>query len=220
MFKLSRQIDIVALSAFLLSLSAISAQVLSLIYGASPLILKPASIVLHTETSPSGFQHLAITAPVAYLNNGAPNSQYVVQTQYARLKSDSLKIILSASHYVKTNSIDSQYINEAIESALPFVVRDNSAMSRKIKYLPRLKRCHDGTQSDCNQAENFITLQDFLNKTSNSKAIVIIFGFLDERSERFQETCQVDFDDAERIGLIENGWVSIDCSNSQFLTLE
>lgn len=211
MILVNKETDVVSLAALLLSLCALLPQIYFFLRGPSPSLVEPEVVVFHEEMGVSGRPHLALTAPMVYLNDGSPGSSFVVLKQSASLHIGSNSFELRASHIVDTNSIGNEYFNKATQSALPFSVMEQEGYAEKVKYLPRPPKCDNSVI--CDHSANVRTIEEFLSGAQVSEVVMV--DFLAQTSEQLISTsCEFRLSPGVRIALIENRWVAVDCLTS------
>ena len=218
MITIEKEVNVVSLAAFLLSVSAIITQIYFVIVGPSPKVLPPPNVVFHFEAGASNVDYLAITAPLTYVNYGSPNSAYVVELQFLEMTIGESRTRLIASHYVQTNSTGSEYTNRPVASALPLNVSVERSQSKKVKFLPRVKLCNLKDDNEpCSDSDNFMKKEIFVDLTQESPDIFLEFVFFDDNGTKYSADCVLKLTVRERIGIVENGWVSMDCRNSKLI---
>lgn len=212
MILVNKETDVVSLAALILSLLALLPQVFFFVRGASPSLVEPEVIVFHEELGVSGIPHLALTAPMVYLNLGSPNSNFVVLKQSAELHVGSDSFQLRASHVVETNSLGNEYLNTATQSALPFSVTQEQGYAEKVKYLPRPPECDNSVT--CNHSANIKSIEEFLGGAAVSEVVRIDF-WAETSLQAISTSCEFQLSPGLRIALIEHRWVAVDCLPSK-----
>ena len=208
MLVIKKEADIISVIAFAVSLVALVPQVYFFVRGPSPSIVQPSAVVLHEEIGLSGMPHLALTAPMVYLNNGSPNSSLVVLQQFVELNAGAQSFELRASHVVETNSVGADYDNMPRSSALPFSVSEGEGYAEQVKFRPRPPVCQGAEM--CDQRANVRTIEEVLGSTEMFGAVNISFVTVTSHGN-ISTTCEFELSPGIRIALIEYRWVAVDC---------
>jgi len=206
MITVKKEVDIISLCAFILSVSAVISQLYFYTSGASAVLLQMNRLVVHEEVGVDDVKHMAITMPVTYLNKGSPRTIFSILRQKVSFKSKDRNLTFIASHYVQTNSRGNDYFNEAVESALPFSVPQGQAVSKKTKFLPKNRICIDG---DCTANDNFETIENFMSLSLSKKYQIKLNS--ETTAGDVSAVCAFTLTPLLKKTLIQNRWASIEC---------
>ena len=213
--ELERRTDLVAVTAFLLSILAAGVSASYLVYG----FIKGAKVdmffvydqVLIIKEPLNNKDYVAISETVAFNNSGEIGYNMAVKKVTLTLKfSDNSEYKLRWHEFVTFIKKENDQLEKGpAEPAVPLQITAGNVLSKDIYFIPFRKRCEDG-KDNCKEWD-YLTWEDFLKKLKIGKKIDFTITAEPLDDDVLNSSCTVNIDENLINKLKKNGWQSPSC---------
>ncbi|MET4364280.1 hypothetical protein ABIB06_004879 [Bradyrhizobium sp. LB8.2] len=209
-----RRTDLLAATAFVLSLSTLSYQLWQFAKGSNPIIYPPDTLYLFFDRFPNGVTATRIAGQLSFTNNAEPGRNAILRDVTATIKLGDRKIEEYWLSFATITRRDTELSLDIKETAHPFVVDGGGAVSHMVTFSPRVKDCIPkvSTQISCQQGADFVSDIDFLKLVVEQKIFSVTFsGAVLGSSRLLDAICSVSITDDMLRTLAENNWYAARC---------
>jgi hypothetical protein len=201
--ELDRKTDILALAAFVLSVSGLIYQGILAIKKPDILQFPPDQIVFYSDKS-SGIDYLQVGAQLVYVNNGKGDRNAVLKAERMFFDLGGKSYELKWQNFVSYSSNGPKLDFGDPEPAIPSVIKSGEGTSHETHFAPRT--FHIATQSDERRYKNFLRWDNFVSEiekvTELDLRIVSEFYGLEDKETRVY----VEINPGVIYALKTNGW--------------
>ena len=216
-----REIDVISLSALLLSIAAIVWQAVTFFTGAQlQLVAHDQIVILRSdvakfEGADGPFMH--IIARMGYVNKASAGYSTVVQRERLVISIGQRSFEHQWYKFVTadTGSLPTELVVTKKTDTLPFVVAAQGSESHATLFQPWPKTCPAG-QKDCKQDEAYLKWSEFLAMLAalkDSERYITLKFLVDEygRSSTHEQQCRIRISNPALQRLEKQGWTSPRC---------
>jgi hypothetical protein len=201
--ELDRKTDILALAAFVLSISGLTYQGILAIKKPDILQFPPDQIVFYPDKS-SGVDYLQVGAQLAYVNNGKGDRNAVLKAERMFFDLGGKSYEFKWQNFESYSSEGETLKRGEPKPALPAVIKSGEGASHETHFAPRT--FHIATQSDERRYKNFLRWDNFVSEiekvTELDLRIVSEFYGLEDKETRVY----VEINPGVIYALKTNGW--------------
>jgi len=219
--EIEKKTDILALTAFILSLIAAIVPVISWIRGPNIELIKPSSITLNTHTYPGdSTKYLSISVPFAYINTGTKDYSAIIEEELLQFHLNESMIDFNWLYFTHTNNDDKSLKFNNLEPASPVAIYAGQSHFHETVFYPRAIHNPELLTSD---DSNFVKIEDFvsyiLESTNNENPNFVNFPINVSISIRGDEdikitlVCYIYNDDIIKLLNEKIGWTVVSCTN-------
>ena len=209
-----RRTDLLAATAFALSLSTIIYQLWLFVRGANPVIYHPDTLYVFFDKYANGVTATRVAGQLSFTNDGDVGHNAIVRDVAATVKVGGRSIEEYWLSFAALTRRDTELVFDIKETAHPIVVNGGGASSYMVTFSPRVKDCAVSSQKGevCDQAADFVSDVDFLNLLSQQKTMTITFtaAVFDTRRPLKAECSTSITEDMIRT-LAKNDWYAARC---------
>lgn len=186
--EIERRTDILAFTAFTISIGNLILQGFNLIKGPK-LVLDPPKQILISKETYGNEKYIIISARMSYFNRGSPNHHDVIKLEEAYINFPVQKktIKLNAQKYIHSERENDKLEIENISDAMPFQVESGNVKSHETLFVPRTSN----TSNKLNVNENFLKYSELLNLLKQNKEINIRLISRNLRNKEKEVTCNL-----------------------------
>lgn len=207
--SIQRKTDVLALTAFVISLLTGAAQLIDWVKGPQITLYPPERVVIYTYLQSGGTATVRIAAPMSYTNT-AP-AQYA-----ATIKAESVDMqvghVLSHQKWLSFAQLrrdGSRFDPQLISDASPFPIPGGSSVSHSTLFSPFPSDCASGQQA-CARFSQYISENDF-TKSLDADRIDLTFTSEVYGGSVQSVDCYVELDEAVKTLWLANGAVTALC---------
>lgn len=211
LFEIERKTSLLALVAFLLSLSSVFYQISVFLRGPDIKLFQPEEIMIGSIGGDIDKDYLSIIAGMSYVNSGETGYNGVVLKETISFKLGNSEYKFHWRSFVSSWRDSSGLTVNTKEEAHPFPVMAGNAESHETLFSARRNRNIGTDIEDINS--NFIKVSDFLIAFMKQKKLELSLQAITEDEEILTITCETDFSDPIKQALGHNGekWVTVSC---------
>ena len=182
--EVERKTDILALAAFVISISSIFAQTINLLQGPDVVLENPKQILFKSEAYSDGVEYLRISANLVYLNKGSPGYDDIIKGEEAFVRIGDVTFSLAAQDYVKSTNNNEVLTIEIISAADPVQVKSGGIESHETYFAPWPCGEH-------NESKNYISFSTFLSLIKNQDYIFVTVRSSTYDGEKLKTVCKL-----------------------------
>jgi hypothetical protein len=214
--QVARKTEILALAAFVLSMSGVLLQVIVFARGAVVTLFATDQIVM-TATDKLGRNYtgqdnlLALIATMAYTNDGDTGHNAVVRREYLTFSLGDRHIEHRWYEFGSSDVQDGSLIFKRESEARPFPINAGSAVSHETLFTAWEIDC-EGLAKGCDPAGNFVKWDDFLKIVRNKNVLSFATRAEIYPSKSVTAACVVRLRDWEIDVLERQKWLSAACT--------
>jgi len=171
-----RRTDLLAATAFALSLSTILYQLWTFVRGANPAIYFPDTVYVFFDKYANGVSATRLAGQISFTNTGDTGHNAIIRDVTATIKIADRSIEQFWTSFATVTRRDTELVFDIKAAAHPIVVNGGGAASQLVTFSPRVKPCPAPTKNPCNESINFLSDTDFLKLASQEKEIRITFS--------------------------------------------
>ncbi|GIQ77094.1 hypothetical protein [Bradyrhizobium sp. RD5-C2] len=209
-----RRTDLLAATAFVISLSTLSYQLWQFAKGSNPIIYPPDTLYVFFDRYPNGVTATRIAGQLSFTNSGEAGHNAVLQDVSATIKLGERTIEEYWLSFGTVTRRDTEFTLEVKEAAHPFVVDGGGAVSHMVTFSPRVRDCvpQVSTTVTCQQGADFVTDIDFLKLLAPQKTLNVTFtGRVLGSSRTLKGNCSTSITDDFMQTLAKNDWYAARC---------
>jgi hypothetical protein len=217
--QVGRKTEIIALVAFVLSVSGVIWQVFNYTRGAVVRLFPTEQIVL-TATEALGRNYtgqdsmLALIATMAYVNDGEVGQNAVVRREYISMSLGQRNIEHRWYEFGSSDVENGALKFKRDSEARPFPAPAASATSHETLFAPWEIDCTLAAQP-CDAAKNFVKWTDFLSTIKINPRITFRTSAEIYPSKKINAACVVQLRDWEIATLEKDKWLTVACIDSE-----
>ncbi|WDP90481.1 MAG: hypothetical protein HUN04_12580 [Desulfobacter sp.] len=163
-----RKTDILAFTAFLISIGSLILQTVNLIKGPDVRLEPPKQVLLVSEKYPDKKNYLRISAKLIYLNQGSPGYDDITKSEQAFFMLGGKRIELTGQEYVESGFVDNRFKVKKISDADPVQIKSGGVVVHETYFVPWPSKT--GAPSS-----NFIEFSEFLKELRQQPELRITF---------------------------------------------
>jgi hypothetical protein len=208
-----RKTDLLAATAFLLSVVAIIYQFYEFVRGANPQIFHPDTMYIYFDRYANGTTNTRFAGQISVTNTGGPGRSAVVRELAVKVAVGSRNFEQRWLSFGLVTRNDTRLAITPKEAAHALVVDGGSAASQLVTFAPHVREC--ATKSNlCSATENYVSDIGFLQELRQGakvsfKFLATVFG-----SKRTLESeCSVLITEDFMETLAENDWYAASCAS-------
>jgi hypothetical protein len=209
-----RRTDLLAATAFVLSLTTLSYQLWQFVKGPNPILYPPDTIYVFFDRYPNGVTATRLAGQLSFTNNGEAGHNAVFRDVSATVKLGERTIEEYWLSFGTITRRGTEFILEVKETAHPFVVDGGGAVSHMVTFSPRVRDCvpQISTTVSCQQGADFVSDIDFLKLLAQQKTLNLTFAARVLDSSRIlRANCSVSLTDDFMWTLAKNDWYAARC---------
>lgn len=219
--EIERKTDILALAAFIISISGLLYQITVFVQGPRVHLIPPEQITLTTTSyGNNGNKYITIIANMTYVNSGQEGHNAVIQKEKISFEIGNQTYELVWQYFVDVTSEGKRLDRKVIKSAQPFSLNAGSAESHETQFYPRSTQRLDTTQGTPDK--NFLPLKTFIKgfeslllpgPSQKQEKLKLRFTAETLNDKRQEVTCVVYLsrEDLWRLQDPEKGWIAPSC---------
>ena len=181
---IERRTDILAFTAFLISIGSLMLQTVNIIKGPDVKIEAPKQVLLHSAPYPDKKNYLRISAKLVYLNKGSPGYDDITKSEEAMLKIGNREIKLNAQEYIDSGVVDGQLKIVKKSDADPVQIKSGSVVVHETYFVPWPSKGKDS-------ASNFIEFSDVLKALKTQPELNVTFITTTFSGSKSKVTCRL-----------------------------
>jgi hypothetical protein len=215
--QIARKTEIIALAAFVLSVSSILYQIFNYARGAM-VVLFPSDQIVITATDKLGRNYLgqenllALIATMAYVNNGDTGHNAIIRREYIEFSLGDRRIQHQWYEFGSSDVKDGKLTFNRDSEARPSSVAAGSAVSHETLFAAWEIVC-DSREPGCNPVGNFVKWGDFLNTIATTKLLSVTTRAEIYPSKQLTASCMIHLRDWELKILQDEQWLSAACTD-------
>jgi hypothetical protein len=216
---IARKTEILALAAFVISLSGLSWQLFN--YWRGPVVrLFPSDQIVLTSTNTLGHRYAGqenlvdLVATMSYVNDGDIGHNAIVRRELIRFKFAGREVEHRWYDFVSSDVVNGKLALNRQGEARPFAVNAGSATSHETLFTAWEIDC-PADDKGCNAAANYVRWDDFLNaiKTSNTIEITTLAEVYSGGT--LSASCVIRLRDWEVAFLEKEQWLAPTCGQAE-----
>ncbi len=219
--EIERRTDILALAAFIISISGLLYQITVFVQGPRVHLIPPEQITLTTYSyGNNGNKHITLIANMTYVNSGQEGHNAVIQKEKVSFEIGNQTYEFVWQYFVDITSEGKRLDRKVIKSAQPFSLNAGSAESHETHFFPRSTPHSDKTQGISDN--NFLPLDAFIQgfeslllpgQPKKQEKLTLRFTAETLNDKRQEVACVVYLsrEDLWRLQDIEKGWIAPSC---------
>ncbi len=204
--EISTKTDILALTAFILSVTGMLYQFSIFLRGDDIRFFTPQKITIIAEKLPNfvGDEFIKITADMSYVNQGRAGYNGIVIKERVTIMFDDENISYQWLNFETYTLVDSKLKNHFFNDANPFVVNGGSGVSHVTSFVPK--------GVDDNDTTNYISWGEF-TEVILDEIDRINFTFATDIYDHSAEyaSCYIQLNDHLKESLKKNKWMAAEC---------
>ena len=214
--QVDKKTDVLALSAFLLSVAGIISQLLILsvvtLRGTAVSLFNPDQVLFKADAfEKDGERYLRIGARMAYTNSGATGYTAVIKRETVTMDFGSGFAVRQQWQSFETfDIVDQKLTSIERKPANPMPIEAGSAESHDTYFVPFREWCDQGAK-ECDEWRNYLSWSGFLDKTKNTEQLVLKFAGEVYGDEPVHASCTVRVDRNFTERVTKNGWYAPSC---------
>jgi hypothetical protein len=201
--EIERKTDILAMAAFLISLSSLVGQAVLLLRGPVIVLDGPRQIILFFESDLSSRSFLNAISTQIYVNNGSAGFDDILKSETLFLSIAEKKIQLESQESVDSTRKGDKLVFRSRQAWKPAKIRAGDFISNETLYVPY------PSQKDLD--ENAIDRVDLEKLLPNSADLKIELFARTYRGKKLTSTCVLNMAEI-KFGLSQKGWASLVCN--------
>ena len=216
--QIARKTEIIALAAFVLSISGVLWQLFSYARGAS-VTLFPSDQIVITSMEKLGrnyadqANYLAVIATMSYVNQGDAGHNAIVRREAVRFTLNGRQIEHRWYEFGSSDIKDGQLAFDRKGEARPFPVNAGSAQGHETLVAAWLVDC-DKAPAGCDEGANFVKWDDFIAALQTSRELSFTTRADIYEASPVSATCVVRLRDWEIKKLVADKWLAVVCSDA------
>ncbi|OQZ01483.1 MAG: hypothetical protein B6D35_03305 [Candidatus Brocadia sp. UTAMX2] len=219
--EIERKTDILALAAFIISISGLLYQITVFLQGPRVHLISPEQITLTTYSyGNDSNKYVSIIANMTYVNSGQEGHNAVIQKEKVSFEIGSQTYEFAWQKFVDVTSEENRLDIKFIKSANPFSLSAGSAESHETQFFPRSRSHSDKTQGASDK--NFLPLNTFVRgfeslllsgQSQKQEKLKLRFTVEMVNDKRQEVTCIVYLtrEDLWRLQSLKKGWIAPSC---------
>jgi hypothetical protein len=213
--EVARKTEILALAAFVLSISSAIWQVKN--YLAGPVLrVFPSDQVTFTSAKKlgQGYENepdlVRVSATMSYVNEGETGQNGTIRREKIAFAIGSKKYEHHWYQFVSMDVKDGQPTLKRESEARPFAVTAGGSTSHETLFAPWEAECAPG-EKDCSPARNFLTWEGLLREVKAAKEVAVTTTAEVYSKGPVSSTCKIKLRDYEIKALEDEGWLAATC---------
>jgi hypothetical protein len=214
----ARKTEVLALAAFVISISGLSWQVFNYTRGAVVRLFPSDQIVL-TSTDALGHRYagqvnlLDLIATMSYVNDGDTGHNAIVRRELIRFTLAGRRVEHRWYDFVSSDVVNGKMVPNRLSEARPFAVNAGSAASHETLFTAWEIDCPADDKA-CDAGVNFVPWDDFLKAIKTSKTIEITTQAEVYSGGTLSASCVIRLRDWEVAFLEKEQWIAVTCSQA------
>src|SRR6266404_2998770 len=215
--QVARRTEIIALVAFVLSVSGVLWQVFSYTRGAV-VQLFPSDQIVSTAANIIGRNYsgqdnlLALIANMSYVNDGDVGHNAIIRREFIALSFGSRDVEHRWYEFGSSDVQDGKFVFKRESEARPFPVNAGSAVSHETLFAAWEIDCENG-EKNCEPGKNFVKWDDFLNAIRTNNRLLIVTKANIFPTKIVTASCEVRLRDWEIKFLETEQWLAATCTD-------
>jgi hypothetical protein len=216
--QIDRKTEIIALAAFVLSISGVLWQVMSFARGAVVRVF-PSDQILITSTDKLGRSYsgqdnlLALSATMTYVNDGDVGRNAIVRREQIRFALPGRQVEHRWYQFVSSDVKEGKLVVDRKSEAGPFPVNAGSAHTHETLFTAWEINCKSG-QKSCDPAGNFVLWDSFVESLKKSRTLTFTTSAEIYSAGSVTATCEVRLRDWEIAIIEKEQWLVAVCHES------
>jgi hypothetical protein len=209
-----RRTDLLAATAFILSLSTIFYQLWLFVRGANPVMYPPDTLYVFFDKYANGVTATRVAGQLSFTNSGDVGHNAIIRDVAATVKVGARSIEENWLSFAMPKRQGTELEFDIKETAHPVVVNGGGASSYMVTFSPRVKDCAvtSPTGATCDQAADFVSDVDFLNLLSQQKTMTITFtAAVFDMRRPLKVECSTSVTEDMVLTLAKNDWYAARC---------
>lgn len=214
--RVGRKTEVIALVAFVLSVSGVLWQVFNFARG--PVVqLFPPDLVVFTSSNKLGRNYtdqenfLLVIATMAYTNEGDVGHNATIRREYAEISFGNRTVQHRWYEFGSSDIKDKQLDFTRDSEARPFPLNAGSATSHETLFTAWAVSCEDA-DTKCNPRSNFANWDEFMRAVKSNGKVLITIRALTAASKIATASCEVKLRAWETDLLEREQWVTVPCT--------
>ncbi|MDB5414123.1 MAG: hypothetical protein JWR10_2458 [Rubritepida sp.] len=222
-FVIVTKSDLLAATAFVLSMISVAYQISSWANGASPSVYPPDLVYVTFDQYANNRTVVRFVSQLSFVNTADAGRDAIVRSVSLNVTAGRFNNVQEWLSFVTVRRVEMRLQVEPRESAHPFPVSGGGAVSQTVSFAPFEQACPpQPSQSEgqaCNSDVNFVAPAEFLSQIEAATQMRLTFrvnmvGF----SRPLTTSCTIPIGTAFRQYMAENGWYSARCYPAEALS--
>lgn len=208
--EIESKTDILAASAFILSLGGLLAQAAIILKGPRIELDGPKQVLIYTKSYNDGEAYVAIASKSSYVNTGSPSFSDILRSESAELQVEKRLIRFISDDFVDIDAESGKLVISRESSWEPLRLSSGDVATITTSFVPM-----PGENGD---SSSFVDMKEFLSltrKSGPSRSIVFRLNSSTFHGQGIAFTCRLRVGDFW-VGLARRGWSAPLCRDSTY----